>query len=66
MWSPMPELARTDADVVITMVPLNGTYFETPVDDPFYSAHKNRTVGDMTIYVSDLPAGVLGCTEQVS
>jgi hypothetical protein len=67
----IPEMQRHDADVALAAIWLNRVTYETPVDDPLFSAHKslNFTPGggaaDILQYRSDNAAGVIGCTQQV-
>jgi hypothetical protein len=64
-----PQFARDDADTTLFFLSANTIIFERPVDDPFFSAHQVRhsmsNQGNETIYITDNPAGILGCVEQV-
>ncbi|KAF1915506.1 hypothetical protein BDU57DRAFT_452145, partial [Ampelomyces quisqualis] len=67
----IPEMQRDDADVSLAAVWLNDVNYETPVDDPLFSAHRPwiYTPGggypNQTLYKSDHGAGVVGCAQQV-
>lgn len=68
---PLPEMQRTDSDLALLAVWFNRVLYETPVEDPLFSAHKPipYVVGgghpDGSLYVSDNIAGVVGCAVQV-
>jgi hypothetical protein len=72
MFTPIPELDRPDADVMLFFLSSEGIKFTEPVDDLWFSAHRegpqlgnvmhNRT--RMTYY-QDEPTQVLGCTYQM-
>ncbi|KAF2271752.1 uncharacterized protein EI97DRAFT_427646 [Westerdykella ornata] len=69
MFTPIPQLNHTDADVMLFFLSSPGITFMEPVDDPWFSAHRqgpregnvmhNRT---RPTYLQDEPARVLGCT----
>jgi hypothetical protein len=67
---PLPGLRREDADVAFIYL-VNGVRYYTAVDDPWFSAHKAFRVLDsgknenMTLYKSDSPFSMMGCTIQV-
>jgi hypothetical protein len=69
--NPLPEMQRKDADVALMAIWLNVLKYETPVNDPLFSAHKESPYipgggwPNQTLYMSDNVAGVIGCTEQV-
>jgi hypothetical protein len=67
-WQPIPDLSRTDADVSIFLLNQNSIIYSTPVDDPFFSAHRiARTQAENrvdTYYSTDNLTHVLGCTDQ--
>lgn len=72
-WKPLPELQKPDADPSIILFILRGLALSRPVDDPLFAVHRNVEVsayngdGSMeTVYTSDYPAGLLGCTEKVN
>ena len=70
---------REDADVTLAFLSANSIPFSSPVDDPWYSVHKDpfqalvnaSAIGDGsgiaatgTIWFRDRPVSVLACTEQ--
>ena len=70
-----PEISRVDADTGIFFFSANAIRFAAPVDDPWYSAHKGPInlsaegvisvgVGNVSFWLVDYPATVLGCTYQ--
>jgi hypothetical protein len=67
----IPEMHRTDADVGLAVIWLNGVHYDTPVNDPLFSAHIAWTwqpgggYADVTKYKSDNAAGVVACAQQV-
>jgi len=71
MFIPIPQLNRTDADVMLFFLSSQGINFMLPTDDAWYSAHKpgpNRTntvsgIQEPTYLADDL-VSVLGCTNQ--
>ena len=69
---PLPGLARDDADLVFKQVIKNRVAYDSPVNDPVFSAHKLFTTFDVTsggnvsFYFPDFPVSVIGCTQQVS
>lgn len=69
---PLPEMRRDDADLVLKLVAKNRITYDNPVNDPIFSAHTKFTTVDetdgsnVTLYYSDFPASVIGCTQQVS
>ena len=67
-WNPIDELSRADADVSVFFLTQNGVTYNTPVDDPWFSAHEESSgeVGFTTItwYLRDYPVNVLGCIDQ--
>ena len=66
-----PELVVRDADTLLLAVDKSHIQYNSPVDDPMFSAHQSREVVDVnnaenfTIFTSDTLVSVLGCTEQV-
>lgn len=62
---------REDADTILSSTGKGSITYDSPIDDPWFSAHKEITLLDIsnnqnrTMYVSDTAATVLGCTEQV-
>jgi hypothetical protein len=67
-WQPIPDLKRTDADISVFFLNQNGIIYPTPVDDPFFSAHRiAKTQAENhidTYYSTDNLTSVLGCTDQ--
>jgi hypothetical protein len=71
-WEPIPPLNRTDADVTLIFIAPNSVVYETPVDDPVFSAHSTNSSivisvleGQSTVfYESDYYLGIIGCAEQ--
>ncbi|KAK8173924.1 hypothetical protein IWX90DRAFT_157565 [Phyllosticta citrichinensis] len=68
---PIPELARTDADVSLFFLSANDVLFTDGTDDPWYSARaeayraRDVTTGQyIDTYVQDTAASALGCAEQ--
>ncbi|KAF2733975.1 hypothetical protein EJ04DRAFT_577282 [Polyplosphaeria fusca] len=65
---PLAEMQRPDADIALIAIGLdNVMYWEEPVDDPLFAAHKKldfRSQGNYTYYVSDQYVGVMGCAMQ--
>jgi hypothetical protein len=70
-WLPIPELTREDADVYIMFMSAPGIRFTAPVDDPWFSAHKNASVlfdqanKTRPSWISDSPINTLACTNQI-
>lgn len=64
-------MLRTDADVVVETIRTAGIKYDTPVNDPFFSAHRSTVsldignVKNITVYSPDELVSVLGCTQQV-
>ncbi|KAJ9641716.1 uncharacterized protein PV06_03738 [Exophiala oligosperma] len=72
-WRPIPELARTDADVTVFYLAQNNVLYANPVDDPFFSAHQARTtpfgtnrdaLTEVTMYAFDSWIDAMGCIDQ--
>ena len=80
MWAPhqqtaldvLPELKLEAADVWLQVIRKNNVLYQLEVDDPLFAAHQEvkfmdaSTEENTTVYISDMPASVLGCTSQVS
>ncbi|KAF1957462.1 hypothetical protein CC80DRAFT_470752 [Byssothecium circinans] len=68
---PLPEMKRNDVDVGLIAVWLNDVWYEAPVADPLFSAHREVVwvVGggnaNLTQFRGDHAAGVIGCAQQV-
>lgn len=64
-WKPIPALDATDADLSLMFVSANSVSYNQPVDDPIFAAHQPLQVDNTTtIYETDGPGGVIGCSEQ--
>lgn len=66
-WKPIPELNRTDADIVIMFLSQNGIIYAEPVDDPMFSAHRPMGFGlvtDLTYYQADWFVNIMACVDQ--
>lgn len=70
IFSPVPQLEISNADLTIRLTINGKILYEHPVNDPLFSAHRpiNMTVqtGYRTLYKSDFPGSALACAEQVS
>ncbi|KAF2733301.1 hypothetical protein EJ04DRAFT_605754 [Polyplosphaeria fusca] len=70
VFKTLPELQYPGADIVIKLIVLNNVAYRNAVNDPMFAAHKEYTATDseggtnLTLYRSDSPATVTGCTEQ--
>lgn len=70
-FEPVKGIALSDGDIVLKIIRLNGLLFSDEVNDPLFSAHKERTrlswgAGNVTYHIADFPISVVGCVEQVS
>lgn len=69
-WIAIPELQRQDADISLPLTSGNSVRFATLVNNPMFRAHHTMTMkdslGNVTSYISDFPATMLGCAAQVS
>ena len=63
IWDPLPELNRTDADVVLIMVAANSVSYQAPLDDPFFPVIETN-LGSGKYYMSANWINTMGCTEQ--
>ncbi|KAF2114997.1 hypothetical protein BDV96DRAFT_646853 [Lophiotrema nucula] len=67
-FKPIPGMERTDADVIVDLISMNSVWFNEPVNDTLYSAHRQYSYTyngrNITIYSPDQFAGVIGCAEQ--
>lgn len=68
-WLPVPELNRTNADISLFLLAPNSVRYDTPVDDPFFSAHLlgGSTISsgtNFTWYISDYFVNALACADQ--
>ena len=71
-YYPIAALRRVDADVHLAFLSAPEIHFATPVNDPWFSAHKNaseisnqKTKEKFVAYLQDEPLGVMACTQQV-
>lgn len=71
VWSPIPALNRTDADVELLSIQFNSLLFFEPCDDPAFSSHVVSTVNspdpstpDLTLYSPDSPMSFIACSHQ--
>jgi len=71
---PLEGMANENADVTLILVQPNSLLYQTPVDDPFFSAHrpivgKWTSFGDDgalgTWFAADSPVSAFGCEVQV-
>jgi hypothetical protein len=62
-FSPIPELSRTDADVVILVLHNEASYIDS-VSDPWFNATLKYQFGNASLWKSPVSASVMGCTEQ--
>lgn len=70
-WEPVSPLNRTDADITLIFIASNSVMYDTPVDDPVFSAHaiSNLNISDsegqkVVLYEADYYLGVIGCASQ--
>ncbi|KAF2736926.1 hypothetical protein EJ04DRAFT_488916 [Polyplosphaeria fusca] len=69
-FTPLKEMKRTDADIVLIKMAKNSVAHAKPNNDPVFSAHKPSdgldplTFEDSTVYLSDKTVSIIGCTEQ--
>jgi hypothetical protein len=68
IYTPIPEISRTDADVVLVFMAIGGVNHYEPVHDPLFSANRAWFNPDMnmTLYRPDSPSGTMACAVQVS
>ncbi|PKS06070.1 hypothetical protein jhhlp_007904 [Lomentospora prolificans] len=71
MFRPIPQITRRDADVMLFFLSAPGLLYANPVDDPWFSAHKEgpgmrNTVSNTTRpnYYRDELVTVMGCSMQ--
>src|SRR5262245_23183337 len=73
MFDPIPQLQRTDADTMLFFLTAHGIIFTKPVDDPWFSAHRDGTQhGNIrnssqrfSSWLQDEPLAVMGCAMQM-
>ncbi|ETN39471.1 uncharacterized protein HMPREF1541_05695 [Cyphellophora europaea CBS 101466] len=68
-WAPIPELARSDADVTLIFLAANAIKYYEANSDPFYSSNFEANAGtllgsDVRYYIADEFVSVMGCTDQ--
>lgn len=67
-WLPASQLNRTDADVSLFILTPNSIRYDAPVDDPWFSAHReiNQTIDTVLFqfWITDYFVHVLGCIDQ--
>jgi hypothetical protein len=70
-WEPAAPLNRTDADLHMIFIAPNSILYETPVDDPVFSAHLISNIsttdsqGRGTVYYeADYYLGIIACADQ--
>ena len=73
-FTPIPEIARTDADVTLFFLSSNQVTSPVPINDPWYAAHQTvpgyrlnfNGWGNLSVgaYFADETASVLGCAKQ--
>ena len=65
-WVPIPDFARTDADVSVHFLSQNDVLHLAPVHDPWFSANGtySATVDGTTFIASDNYVRVMACAEQ--
>lgn len=71
-WSPLDALKLVDADVHLLFMSAPEIHYAGPIDDPWFSAHKNaselndqNTKATFSAWLQDEPVGVMACTQQV-
>lgn len=64
VWSPIPELRRSDADVSIFIISANSVYYYDAVSDPLFAANVIVTAGPYTFHRANQFYNVLGCVEK--
>lgn len=62
-----PLLRRTDGDVSLFVIQMDGVLFLEPVDDPVFAANRVHPdlLGGMSYYDADETFGMIGCVDQV-
>ncbi|KAH7131015.1 hypothetical protein EDB81DRAFT_696176 [Dactylonectria macrodidyma] len=70
-FMPIPEIARSDAEVTLFFLVQNLLAYTAPVEDLFFAAHTNPTTYDLpfsndtyTLYYNDKLVSVMGCIDQ--
>jgi hypothetical protein len=66
---PLLELQTSDADLLIGALLKHHVMYSQPITDPFFAAHipdvSIQDSANATYYLSDFPAAVFACQEQV-
>ena len=67
MWTPIPDLARDDADISLILLFPGAVVYPEPVNDPFFASHRQRDELDPShmYYGSDNLLNAMACAEQV-
>jgi hypothetical protein len=70
-WVPAAPLNRTDADLHMIFIAPNSILYETPVDDPVFSAHLMSNISTtesrgqgIAYYEADYYLGIIACADQ--
>jgi hypothetical protein len=63
-WSPLPALARSDADVTLMVLEQNTLIYKTPSDDPWMPAHISDPDIIPRFWMGDYDLNLMGCIEQ--
>jgi hypothetical protein len=70
-WEPAAPLNRTDADLHMIFIAPNSILYETPVDDPIFSAHLMSNISTtesqgqgVAYYEADYYLGIIACADQ--
>ncbi|KAK4463684.1 hypothetical protein QBC42DRAFT_323869 [Cladorrhinum samala] len=68
-WLPIADLNRTDADVTLLALNQNSMIHPSPVDDPFFAAHRRQgpvpgILNGGNFYTADNITAFMGCAEQ--
>lgn len=66
IYSIHADLRREDATVFVILLQAGRTYYDVPIEDPFFSAHDLYTPASATepLYFPDYEATAIGCAEQ--
>lgn len=68
-WLPIPDFNRTDADATLFVLNQNSMIHPSPVDDPFFAAHRRQgpipgIFNGGNFYTADNLTAFMGCAEQ--
>jgi hypothetical protein len=66
----LPEMKSNNSDLVLLLITANSIGYDSPVNDPFFSAHRRidfvgSTGENATRYYSDWSSPVMGCQQRV-